>query len=77
MCPALILASNRKHKVIGRTTILTTSTRHKKGIKYQGELLGSSLAKDEPFTRVNRILVIHKHKAIERLNLKVVVNGYL
>jgi hypothetical protein len=57
--------------------MLTASTKHKKGIKYQGELLGRSLASDEPFTKVNKILVIHRHKAIERLNPRVVVRGYL
>jgi len=36
-----MLASNRKHKVTGRTKIETNSTIHKNGTKYQGVLLGS------------------------------------
>lgn len=35
-----MLASRRKHKVMGRTIILTSSTTLRKGIKYQGELEG-------------------------------------
>jgi len=41
-CPAVMLAKRRKHKVIGRTLILISSTIHKKGTRYQGEFAGSN-----------------------------------
>jgi len=36
-----MLAKRRKHKVKGRTKILTSSTNPRKGIKYQGEFKGN------------------------------------
>jgi len=75
MCPALILANNRKHKVIGRTMILINSTNLRKGIKYQGVFTGNRLEATINFTSCNRTLDNHKHKAILKLNPKVVVTG--
>lgn len=76
-CPALILANSRKHRVIGRTEILTISIKHKKGAKYQGELDGKN---DEATISLLYIIIILLNQvinAMDKLNLKVVVTGYL
>jgi hypothetical protein len=77
MWPALILAKRRKHRVIGRTKILINSTTLRKGIKYQGELEGSSAAEDLGFIRRRLTLANHRQKAPPKLKDKVVVTGYL
>lgn len=77
ICPALILAKRRKHKVIGRTIILIISTRDKKGIKYQGVLAGNREEADEGFTKKIRTLANHKANAAARLKDNVVVIGKL
>jgi len=77
MCPALILANRRKHRVIGRTIILTISTNLKKGIKYQGVLVGSREDADEGFTRKIITLANHRDSAAPKLKDRVVVTGKL
>jgi len=77
ICPALILARSRKHKVIGRTKILTISTKLKKKIKYHGEPIGNKALKGNTFIIRIRILQNQKHKAKDRLNLNTVVKGKL
>jgi hypothetical protein len=77
ICPALILASRRKHKVIGRTTILTISTSLKKAIRYQGELAGTRRETFLVLITSIRILINHNIKAALRLKARVVVTGYL
>ncbi len=77
MCPALILANNRKHKVIGRTKILTISTNLRKGTKYQGELTGKREAIQSFFNASKKIVSSHIVKATLKLKAKVVVTGYL
>jgi len=75
ICPALILANNRKHKVTGRTEILINSTTLKKDAKYQGEFKGKREDKDLTFTKNIIILTNQNNKAILKLKLKVVVTG--
>jgi len=77
ICPALILANSRKHKVTGRTLILTSSTSLRKGTKYQGEPTGNTVEQNLIFTVNNITLLIQNHKAILKLNLRVVVIGKL
>lgn len=77
MCPALILASSRKHKVIGRTKILIISTSLKKGTKYQGELIGSKLETAFDLIIKRKTLLSQKEKAADKLKERVVVTGYL
>jgi len=77
ICPALILAKRRKHRVIGRTIILIISTKDKKGTKYQGVLAGSKEEADEGFTRKIITLANHKANAAAKLKDKVVVTGKL
>jgi hypothetical protein len=74
-CPAVMLAKSRKQSVIGRTKILTTSTIHKNGTRYQGLFLGKTA---EPFN----ILIVdkdtpnnQKDTAATKLNPKVVLTG--
>ncbi len=75
MCPAVILANKRKQRVTGRTNSLVNSTRHKNGIKYQGEFRGIIDEKDSFLIKISRILLIQHNKATVKLNLKVVVRG--
>jgi len=77
MCPALILARRRKHKVIGRTIILIISTKDRKGIKYQGVLAGKREEAEEGLTTKIITLANHKDKAAAKLKDKVVVTGKL
>lgn len=77
MCPALILAKRRKHRVIGRTMMLIISTKDKKGIKYQGVLAGNKEEVDEGFTKKIITLANHKANAAARLKDNVVVTGKL
>lgn len=77
MCPALILANSRKHKVIGRTLILTNSTSLRKGTRYQGDPAGNTVEQRLTLIRSKSILLTQNHKAIPRLNPKVVVTGKL
>lgn len=71
------MANSRKHKVIGRTIILTASTNLKKGTKYHGELEGNTFWKDILLKRKSKILLNHKDLAKNKLNPKVVVTGNL
>lgn len=75
ICPALILASNRKDKVTGRTNKLTNSTIDKKGIKYQGELEGKIAAIVLGFKNKKIKLEFHKQTATLKLKERVVVTG--
>lgn len=75
MWPALILANKRKHKVTGRTIILTISTILKKEIKYQGELAGTKKEILLFLIIKSRILRNQTIKAILKLKAKVVVTG--
>lgn len=77
MCPALILANKRKHRVIGRTIILIISTRDKKGIRYQGVLAGNKEEVDEGLTKKMITLANHNANAAAKLKDKVVVTGKL
>jgi hypothetical protein len=77
ICPALMFASNRKHKVIGRTRILTNSTIPRKGDKYQGEFSGRRDAIELLFKLRRETLINHIKKATLKFNPKVVVTGYL
>jgi hypothetical protein len=77
MCPALILARRRKHRVIGRTIILIISTNDKKGIRYQGVLAGKREETEEGLTIKIMTLANHKDKAEAKLKDKVVVTGKL
>jgi len=74
-CPAVILANKRKQRVIGRTLILISSTKHKKGIRYQGEFRGRREERDLNFIIWIKILVIQHERAADKLNPKVVVRG--
>ena len=47
MCPALILAANRKDNVIGRTEILIDSIKTSAGANHNGAPLGSRLAEKD------------------------------
>ena len=73
----MILANRRKHKVKGRTTTLTTSTRHKKEMRYQGALEGKTKDKVNDF--MNWMLTLLSQATKDNLKLKasVVVTGYL
>jgi hypothetical protein len=71
------LASSRKQRVIGRTSTLTTSTKHKKGTKYQGELEGSIAEKKVALFICKKTPPNQQERAALRLNPKVVVTGYL
>jgi len=75
--PALMLANKRKHKVIGRTKILTISTKDRKGIKYQGVLAGRREEADMGLTKKISTLANHKDNAPAKLKDKVVVTGNL
>lgn len=75
MCPALILANKRKDKVIGRTNKLTTSTKFKNGIKYQGLLAGKIAAKVLGFKNNNNNLETQKDIARLKFKEKTVVVG--
>jgi len=77
MCPALILASNRKLSVIGRTIKLISSMILRKGAKYHGVFRGNRQESISDFTNNTSILPIHRIRASLRLNLIVVVMGYL
>jgi len=77
MCPALILARRRKHKVIGRTIILIISTKDKKGTRYHGVLAGKREDADKGFTKKIITLANHKDRAAAKLNANVVVIGKL
>jgi len=77
ICPALILANRRKHRVIGRTKILIISTKDKKGIRYHGVLAGNKEEVDEGLTKKIITLVNHNANAAARLKDKVVVTGKL
>ena len=70
-----MLASNRKHKVIGRTMILTISTRLKNEIKYHGELEGTSNEMLLFFVSRSSILINHSVNAKLKLKASVVVTG--
>jgi len=76
-CPAVMLANSRKQSVMGRTSTLTTSTKHRKGTKYQGELEGSIAEKKEALFICKKIPPNQQERAALRLNPKVVVTGYL
>lgn len=77
MCPALMFAKSRKHKVIGRTIMLTISTKDRKGTRYQGVLAGKRDEVDMGLTKKMITLANHKDKAAAKLNDKVVVTGKL
>jgi len=77
MWPALILASNRKHKVIGRTTILINSTTLKNEIKYQGEFEGSTEETLKCLVLWITTPLSQKDRAALKLNIIVVVKGKL
>lgn len=70
-----MFASKRKHKVIGRTTILISSTNLKKGAKYQGELDGRITPPTEILNSIKRTLLNHNERAILRLKPSTVVTG--
>lgn len=74
-CPAIMLASRRKQRVIGRTSKLTSSINLKKGANSPGELEGR---KDEngPFLFIKRrSLLLQVRRAKLRLKLSVVETG--
>jgi len=77
ICPALIFAKSRKHKVIGRTIILIISTRDKKGMRYHGVFDGKREEVDIGLTKKMITLANHKDRAAAKLNDKVVVIGKL
>lgn len=77
MCPALMLANSRKHKVKGRTRILTISTNLRKGTKYQGEFEGRRAEEENFLFKSKKMLNNQKENAAPKLNAKVVVTGYL
>jgi hypothetical protein len=70
-----MLAKRRKHKVIGRTMILTISTSARKAIKYQGELEGTKREMLFTLIRSIKILIDHSINAVLRLKAKAVVTG--
>lgn len=72
-----MLANRRKHKVMGRTEMLTSSTRHKKGTRYQGEFCGRTAEKTFDFIVCKKMPHNQQESAALRLNPKVVVTGYL
>lgn len=75
MWPALMLANNRKHKVIGRTNKLIASTTLKKEARYQGAPNGKSL--DTPFLlrKSSKTAANQKDKDRPRLKDRVVDTG--
>jgi len=77
ICPALMFAKSRKHKVTGRTMILIISTKDKKGIRYHGVLAGNRDEVDIGLTKKMITLANHKDRAAAKLNDKVVVTGKL
>jgi len=77
ICPALMLANNRKHKVTGRTKILISSTIDKNGIKYQGELEGSTAAAFKLLIFWIKTPLSQNEKAKLKLKLRLVVTGKL
>lgn len=77
MCPALMFARSRKHRVIGRTIILIISTKDKKGIRYHGVLAGKRDEVDMGLTKKMITLANHKDRAAAKLNDKIVVTGKL
>lgn len=70
-----MLANKRKHKVIGRTKILTISTKLKNLIKYQGEFEGTNIENLFVLIDKNNILINHTTKERLRLKDRVVVTG--
>jgi len=72
-----MLANKRKHKVIGRTIILTISTILRNEMRYQGEFAGTKVETLLLFNESNKTLKNHKTKANLKLKARVVVTGYL
>jgi len=77
ICPAVILARRRKHKVNGRTTTLINSTNPKKGTRYQGELEGNAKETLNLFMDWTKTPPIQQDKANLKLNLITVETGNL
>ena len=76
MCPALILAANRKDSVIGRTEILIVSICTKKGLSQSGAPDGNKLAAKEEGLYINLDIISASHKGspIVKVNTKCLEN---
>ena len=72
MWPAVKLAASRKERVIGRTKILTVSTRTKKGFNHLGAPLGRREAATEEGEKTTPEIIIlsHRGRPIEREKIK-------
>jgi hypothetical protein len=70
-----MFARSRKERVIGRTIILINSTRHKNGIRYQGELEGKTADAIDSFTSWINTPINQQARAALILKLNVVVTG--
>jgi len=77
ICPALMLANKRKHKVTGRTKMLVTSTILRNGTKYHGEFAGKTAETMNWLILWTQIPLIQKSIAEPKLNPKLVVTGKL
>ena len=76
-CPAHILASNRKHRVIGRAEMDTNSIIHKKGLKSKGDPKGNKDEKLYGLTKMkSKILATQYVKPKNKLKERVVVMVY-
>ena len=69
MCPALILAANRKDSVIGCTKSLTLSTITKNGFNHSGAPPGNNLAKNLVGAHKTPERTILNHKGTPSLNV--------
>jgi len=70
-----MLANNRKHKVIGRTIILMSSTILRNGTKYQGEFLGRTEDTVKYLLPCSKIPLNQNNKAALKLKPNLVVTG--
>ena len=75
ICPALILAANRKARVNGRTSILIVSINTKKGFSQSGAPAGSRWAKNifGAWSLADTIKDNHMGRAIERVKIRCLV----
>jgi hypothetical protein len=74
MCPALILASKRKHRVKGRILSLTSSTTPRNGTRYLGAFDGmTQLAPKGLFKRSNTLASQRERDKVKFKSRTVVV----
>lgn len=71
MWPALILAANRKDKVIGRTVTLVVSINTRNGFSQSGAPSGRKWAIDFIIDLVNLDMIIDNHKGKPKIRVKI------